>query len=392
MPATTSADRRNARLYLIGLAASLVGDSAMSLVAGIWVKSLTGSSAAAGLVSVCIYAPSLLGPAAGVLVDRVHRQRWLLWVNLAAAALVASLIIVSGRAQVWVIYVVMAGYGLVVILIDPAEDALFAQMLPLELRRRVNGWRLGIQETGRLVAPLIGTGLFVLLGGGAVAALDAGTFIVAAVIVSRLRVADAPRARPGRWHADIAAGLLHLRRTPALWTVVLAAALVMAVSGVGVAAQYSLVSALGERPGFLGFLTAALGLGSIAASMLSPWLLTRLGEPKLAIFGLVNFVLGTLLRASGWMPAAVAGSLILGFALPWVFLAAINMTQRLTPNALQGRVSATVTFALFAPQAPTQAAGALAIAYLSYREIYIGSAIGVAVITVWLWFRARTDR
>jgi hypothetical protein len=42
-------------------------------------------------------------------------------------------------------------------------------MLPVGIRQRVNGWRLGIQETGRLVAPLLGAGLFSLVGGGAVA-------------------------------------------------------------------------------------------------------------------------------------------------------------------------------------------------------------------------------
>ena len=58
-PALELGARRNARIYLLGLAASLVGDSALSLVAGIWVKTLTGSSAAAAAVSACIYAPSL---------------------------------------------------------------------------------------------------------------------------------------------------------------------------------------------------------------------------------------------------------------------------------------------------------------------------------------------
>ena len=79
-------ERRNGRLYLIGLAASLVGNSAMTLVAGIWVKSLTGSSARAGLVSALAYAPTLAGPVAGMIVDRVDRRRWLVVVNLVSAA------------------------------------------------------------------------------------------------------------------------------------------------------------------------------------------------------------------------------------------------------------------------------------------------------------------
>ena len=74
----------------------------------------------------------------------------------------------------------MDAYGVEATLTDPAEDALFAEMLPPAIRQRVNGWRLGLQETGRLVAPLLGAGLFSLVGGGAVAVLDAATFLVAA--------------------------------------------------------------------------------------------------------------------------------------------------------------------------------------------------------------------
>ena len=41
---------RDARLLLVGQALSLFGDRAMYLVLGIWVKTLTGSNAQAGLV------------------------------------------------------------------------------------------------------------------------------------------------------------------------------------------------------------------------------------------------------------------------------------------------------------------------------------------------------
>jgi hypothetical protein len=41
---------RDARFYLAGQALSTVGDNALWLAMGIWVKILTGSSSAAGLV------------------------------------------------------------------------------------------------------------------------------------------------------------------------------------------------------------------------------------------------------------------------------------------------------------------------------------------------------
>jgi hypothetical protein len=40
---TAGAERCNGRLYLTGLAVSVIGNNAMSLAAGIWVKSLTGT-------------------------------------------------------------------------------------------------------------------------------------------------------------------------------------------------------------------------------------------------------------------------------------------------------------------------------------------------------------
>lgn len=131
----------------------------------------------------------------------------------------------------------------------------------------------------------------------------------------------------------------------------IAAIAVMAVSGVGVAAQYSLVSALGWRPAFLGVLTALLGAGSIVGALSSGRLLAPIGERGLAIAGLVDFAAGDALRAGGWLPAALLGSAILGSALPWVYLATLNLAQRVTPTGSRGRFAAAITLALFGPQA-----------------------------------------
>lgn len=377
--------RVNARWYFGGLAASLLGNSAMSLVAGVWVKSLTGSSSRAGLVSACIYAGTMAAPVAGLVADRVPRKRWLLWLNVLSAVTVAALLFVSSRADVWVLFVVMSAYGIEATLMDPAEDALFAQMFTPEFRRRINGYRLTIQETGRLVAPLLGAGLFVVIGGGAVAALDAATFVFAALVITRVRVDDAPPSNaPERLGPALLAGVRHILATPGIRAVAIAATAVMALSGVGVAAQYSLVQGLGQHPAFLGVLSALLGAGSIIASLSASRVIDRFGERSLAVLGLVNFSVGTVLRANHWLPVALIGTFALGFALPYVFLATLNVAQRLTTNELQGRVSAALTFALFGPQALTQAIGAALIAHATYVEIYIASAAVGLGIAGWL--------
>jgi len=153
-----------------------------------------------------------------------------------------------------------------------------------------------------------------------------------------------------------------------------------------VAAQYSLVQGAGEPPSFLGVLSAGLGAGSVAASLVSGRLLRFAGERWLAILGMANFALGNAMRAAGWLPLAIAGSVVLGFALPWLFLAVLNLAQRCTPPELQGRVSAAVTLAFFGPQAPLQALAALAIRYVTYRQLYLaGAAVAVAAVVVFTW-------
>jgi hypothetical protein len=371
--------RRNGRLYLAGLAVSVIGSNAMSLAAGIWVKSLTGSSSEAALVSACIYAPSLAGPLAGLVADRVRRRPYMLGLNLLSAALVLPMVAVDGPGRAWIIFAVMAWYGTSLVLSGPAESALFAVMLSVDARRNLNGWSLGLQEAGRLVAPLAGAGLFALAGGGVVAVIDAFTFLVAGVMISRIRLREArPEPSPAHWLSELTAGFGHIARTPALRRVLLAASLVMGFSAVLVAAQYSLVQGAGEPPSFLGVLSACLGAGSIAASMASGRLLRGLGEDRLLVLGMVNFAIGSALRATGVLGLAVAGSVVLGFALPWVFLALLSLAQRATPPDLQGRVSAAVTLVFFGPQAPLQLAGALAIQRFSYQQLYLAGA-GVAM-------------
>jgi MFS family permease len=381
--------RQNARLYLTGLGCSVIGSMALSLVAGIWVKSLTGSSAQAGVASACVYLPSLFGPLAGLVADRVARRRLLVRLSIASAVADLPLLAVRSAGWTWVIFLVMTWYGAQLVLSGPAEDGLFFEMFPQDLRQRVNGWRLGLQESGRLIAPLAGAGLFALAGGGAVALADAATFVVASVATARLRVPDQAPAQGDRmnWRADVLAGYAHIRRTPVLATVLGVGAAVMALSALLVAAQYSLVQGVGEPPAFLGVFSACLGGGSVAASLVSSRILRRVGEGWLAVFGMADFAVGTALRATGVLWWALAGTAVLGFALPWVFLAVVNLAQRVTPAELQGRVSAAVTLAMFGPQAPLQALGSLAILHGTYRQLFLGGAVAALACAAFLALR-----
>ncbi len=344
----------------------------MTLVAGIWVKSLTGSSRAAALVSLCVYAPSLLAPVAGLMADRVGRRRLLIEVNLVAAGGLLALLLVRDAGQVWLVLAVMLGYGAVLVLVDPAETALFSELVPPEARGGVNGRRLTIQEGSKLLAPLLGAGLFAWIGGHGVVLVDALSFAVAAgaVLLLRLRDRASAPAGPAGWRVEVLAGMRHLCADPVLGRLAVVGALAMAASGLTAAAQYALVDALHRPPAFLGVLISLLGAGSIAAGLLTGPVLRRVDEGRLVQIALVAGVVGSLLTASGWLPTVVVGRVALGFYLPWVVVAVITAGQRLSPDHLQGRVAAAITLLLFAAQPLTQAIGVALLGPLDYRAIY----------------------
>lgn len=108
---------RRAFLYLSGFTVSSAG----FLAVGIWVKSLTGSSAVAGATVFFIMAPSLFAPLLGVLVDRMERTKALAWTNLLLALALLPLLSVQSAADVWVIYAVSALYGLGVVVTMAAQ-------------------------------------------------------------------------------------------------------------------------------------------------------------------------------------------------------------------------------------------------------------------------------
>ncbi len=100
------------------------------------------------------------------------------------------------------IYAVAFAYGAVNVLIGAGQAALLTTLMPEHLLVDANGFLQTVREGLRLVAPLIGAGLFAAFGAGVLVVLDASTFVVAAVALLALRVA---RAGAGAATADAVA-------------------------------------------------------------------------------------------------------------------------------------------------------------------------------------------
>jgi predicted MFS family arabinose efflux permease len=363
---------RNARTYIAGQALSLIGDNALWLAMAIWVKILTGSNSAAGLTYLAFLCGLLLAPAGGVVADRLRRRPLLIGANLANAALVC-LLLLAGHGQVWLIYLVLFGYGAAGAMIMSAQTALLAVMLPEDLLGEANSL-LQVAEVGlRIITPLIGAGLLAWLGPAPVILLDAGTFVAAAVATFALRLPETRPVPSGEpWHAELTAGLRHVTRTRVLRRLLITALSALLVFGFLQVVPFAVVAqGLHRTPPFLGVLECVLGAGAVAGGLAAAEIMRRTSERVLVVGALFACALGSLMLTSSSLSLVLPAMALVGLAVVWANVAIYTLIQRHTPQSLIGRVDAALTVAIVVPQAISLALGASLIAVVNYRLLLI---------------------
>jgi hypothetical protein len=389
---------RDTRLYLCGQITSMVGDSSLWLAMGIWVKTLTGSSSAAALCWLAFILGGLTGPLSAVLVDRLRVRPLLVSTNLIAAAVVLVLLGVHGTSDVWLVYPVMFGYGVAYALLNAGTSAVIKPMFGNARIAGANAVLATAKQGMNLIAPIIGAGLFAVVGATPVIIADAATFVVAAVALSLIRRpmsagAAVVAGKPGAW-VVLGAGMRHIMTTPALRRVVLAVS--VAVLGLGFLepAEFSVNSeGLGRAPAFTGFLFAFQGLGAIIGGVFAARAVRGLGEVRTAAVGLAATAAGTALMAVPVLPVVLLAFAVYGAALPWFIVAQQTQLQRLTEPHMQGRVAGASGLLTRTPQAVGIAVGSALIGLLGYLVLLGFIALITASVAGWLFrslYRGRT--
>lgn len=373
---------RTAGLFLAAVVVSGFGSSAMSLAAGIWVKSLTGSDSLAALALFAVWLPVLFGPALGTVADRLPRKPLLVWSNIVMALLLTTLTAVDSAGRIWILFAVLLVYGTGHVLMDAAESAVVAQAVDARLLGDFNGLRMMANEGMKLVAPLTGAALCARFGGGAVALLDAVSFALAAGLYALLRVrGPAPATEGGR---ERSSGMRQVWGSPVVRPLVLAGAVTMLCAGLNGAALYAVVDGVLDRsPAYAGVLSAVQGAGSVTLGLLAGPLLRRLPERVFTAAGITLFAVAVGLRALPYDAVALVACGLIGMGLPCVLIAAMTAVQRETPDAVLGRTAATAGTLMMAPNAVALALGAGLVALVDVRVLL--PLVGAAALLTAAW-------
>jgi MFS family permease len=357
-----------ARLTLVWTVVN-IADSILLLTLAVWVKDLTGSDSAAGLVLAAVAAPALLAPLTGHLVDSVSRRRLMTVAGLLAAVNVLALLAVRGTGQLWLIYLVTVVYATIGYLFASAQAGLLRDLLPDEHLAAANGLLTTIDQGMRLILPLVGGALYVTLGIGAVIVVTATLFAVAAAGMTAVRVTETPPATDREpFRREVTAGFRHLFGTPVLARMTVALAVAVGVTGITNTTNFAAIEiGLGSGPELLVVLASVQGAAAVAGGLTAAWVLARLGERGTATVGLALLGLGLAPTAGTSITLICVGLVACGLGVSWTLVAAVTLRQRLTPPRLQGRASAASNVALNVPQLGATLVAAALILVVDYR-------------------------
>lgn len=389
MPLAVLRDR-NTRILFAGQTVNMVGNSAMLIVLAIWMKDLTGSNGAAGIIFLLLAVAAFFAPVTGLLVDRFPRRSVLIVNDAVTGIAVLLLLLVHHRGQMWLIYLVTVVYGFSGQIYRAARGGLLHSMIPADLLGDANGLFSSLNQALRIVGPVLGAGIYVAAGGGVVAVVDAATFAVSVGSYLLLRkVPDLTRPEPaaaerrtrGQWRHELAAGARHVAGNQVIRRLVFASAVAFTGAGLLDVAIFSLVDqGLHRTTALIGVLGGVQGAGSVLAGLAVGPLLRRYGEYAVASAGFLLNGVGLALAATATLPGALASGALVGLGLPLVLVAEITLLQKRTPAELQGRAIAASEAIIDIPFAIAIGVGAGIIASVGFRPIYIGTAIGFTAV------------
>jgi len=301
----------------------------------------TGSATGTAIFMVVRTAPRLIGAAPiGHIADRMPPERLLMWLYGFGAASTLLLIPLTLAHNLPLTYVVVGAASMITAATLPLPPVVIARHSNAEDRARYNSWYSILDESGFLIAPAVGSALLLIVSPEVLIALDAATFIVAALLMARLprSVAEASAQEPV--YDGVLAGAKTVFAEPVLRLV---GSIYFFDSFVFFALQSVIVVIAAQRLGTttnVGWLYAILGLGGVIGSLSGLALQKqRITTGRIALAGLCAFVSLALIPINPSVAFLVAMLLLceLGSVLSTIW--GTTAYQNVAPPKILGQVS-----------------------------------------------------
>jgi MFS family permease len=366
---------RNFRLLLSGLLISGTGGWIQRIAQDWLVLTLTDSPTAVGITTACQFLPTLaLGLHGGLLADRFPKRGILLatQVAMSVTAAVLALLTLSGRIEVWHVFLVAGVLGVVTAVDNPVRQSFVSEVVEGPQLPNAISLVSCTFQIGAMAGPVIGGLLMSSVGAGYAFAVNAVTFAAPVTALLLMRGTQRGRVTPARrmpptqtpaagetggetggesggqsdW-ADTAGttspgireGLRYALRTPTvLWPVVMVGAFGFFTISLPVTLAAFAKDEFHSGASGLGLLNGVVAVGALAGALTT----ARRSRPlRLRTVGLAAWALATAMLLAAAAPNQISFTLLLvlvGAANLGFLTSAQSLVQLATADHLRGRI------------------------------------------------------
>jgi len=347
---------RNFQLFFSGQLISLIG-TWMQLIAESWlVYRLTGSSVLLGSIAFAGQIPVfLIAPIGGAAADRVSRQKLVIATQASAMvlALTYAALTLTGRIQIWEIFVLASLLGVVNAFDIPARQAFMVEMVGREDLMNATALNSSMFNGARIVGPAVAGMLIAKIGEGWCFFGNGVSYIAVITGLLMMRVPKIERRTMGSPTAHIVEGFQFVRKNLPIRDILLLLGVISLV-----AMPYAVLMPifadriLHKGAHGLGILMGATGVGALLAAQT---LAARSGLRGLGKFvGVAAFGFGLALIAFSqskmfWLSVVLL--VPVGYGMMLETTSSNTLIQAMVPDELRGRVLAVYTM-MFMGMAP----------------------------------------
>jgi MFS family permease len=362
----------------VGQGISFVGDYVSMVALVILVVEISGSATAVGGVLVARLLPTLASPLFGVLADRLDRRVVLVASDLARAVLVLGLVFVRDLIALYVLAFLI---GLARAFFTPTVRAAFPSVVAEGDLTKANAIISGTFSVSITLGPALGGLLVASVGVNAAFVLDSATYLISAILLSRIPLPRPQGESEGTLVRELRAGFAYLGRARVPMALVMGAFLLNFTTDLTVPAEAFLArETFGAGSVGYGLLVSVWGAGMIVGSALAAVLENRL---NLIILYLVSiFVWGLALVGTGLAPAfviALGALAVAGVSNGVDNVATDTVLQRRVPDVFLGRVFSVRFLGYTVGEALAYQVGGLTMDATGPRFVYLLAGVATAV-------------
>ena len=321
----------------------------------------------------------VVGPLAGVFVDRWPLKPTLISSDLIRAVLALMLI---PTTNVWQVYFVLAALSCVSAFFAPAQQVTIRTHVPLTGLISANALMQIAFMGSRIIGPGAAGAVVSTFGPGVCYIIDVVSFLVSAALISSVAIrrppatAAAVASSSSRNHQiwiDMRAGIHFIFRHAAVLFVVLAMA--AGLFTIGCFAPLIAIyvrDSLQATARLFGYVSGMVGFGMLVGTQVIRKIARGVAEHVMVLLGLAGIGLGALIL--GGLPfaaAALVATFTIGFAFAAIMVPAQTLLQRETPHDMIGRVSSTNISVAFCAQIIGLALSGYLADHLGVRLVFI---------------------